>query len=65
MIHIKTPGEIAVMREGGKKLGTILNDLLTFSQPGVVLMDIEKRANELIERAGATASFSRRGCFND
>ncbi len=58
MIHIKTPTEIAVMREGGKKLGVILNDLLTFSQPGVVLMDIEKRANELIERAGATASFA-------
>ncbi len=57
MIHIKTPEDIAVMREGGKKLGTILDDLLAFSTPGVVLMDIEKRANELIEKSGAAASF--------
>lgn len=58
MIHIKTPEEIAVMREGGKKLGTILEDLLEFSQEGVVLMDIEKRANELINKSGGTASFA-------
>jgi len=58
MIHLKTPEEIAIMCEGGKKLGTILNDLLEFSQPGVVLIDIEKRANTLIEKAGATASFA-------
>jgi len=58
MIDIKTPEEIAVMREGGKKLGIILQDLLAFSQPNVVLLDIEKRANELIKKADATASFS-------
>ena len=57
MIHIKTPEEIAIMREGGKKLGTILEDLLEFSAPGIVLMDIEKRACDLIEKAGAAASF--------
>jgi methionyl aminopeptidase len=57
MIHIKTPEEIAVMREGGRKLGTILNDLLDFSKEGVVLTDIEKRACELIEKSGAAASF--------
>ncbi len=57
MIHVKTPEEIAIMREGGRKLGTILDDLLVFSQPGVVLMDIEKRACDLIEKSGATASF--------
>ena len=58
MIHIKTPEEIAIMREGGRKLGTILEDLLAFSQLGVILMDIEKRACELIEKAGAVASFA-------
>lgn len=58
MIHIKTPEEIAIMREGGKKLGIILEDLLEFSQTGVVLLDIEKRANELILASGATPSFS-------
>jgi methionyl aminopeptidase len=57
MIHLKTPQEIAVMREGGKKLGTILEDLLAYSIPGTVCTDIENHANELIEKAGATASF--------
>lgn len=57
MIHIKTPEEIALMREGGKKLGSILNDLLDFSTEGIVLTDIEKRACELIEKSGAAASF--------
>lgn len=57
MIHIKTPEEIAIMGEGGRKLGTILEDLLSFSTHGVVLMDIEKRACDLIEKSGATASF--------
>jgi methionyl aminopeptidase len=57
MIHLKTREEIAVMSEGGRKLGSILEDLLAFSTPGVVLMDIEKRACVLIEKAGATASF--------
>jgi len=57
MIHLKTPEEIAIMGEGGRKLGAILEDLLTYSQPGVVLTDIENRACELIEKAGAAASF--------
>lgn len=57
MIHLKTREEIAVMREGGRKLGTILEDLLAFSETGVVLMDIEKRACALIEKEGAIASF--------
>ncbi len=57
MIHLKTPEEIALMREGGRKLGTILDDLLAHSAPGVILTDIEKRANELIGKEGATASF--------
>ena len=57
MIHIKTPDEIAAMREGGRKLGDILEELLAFSQPGVVLMDIEKLACDLIEKFGGTASF--------
>jgi methionyl aminopeptidase len=58
MIHIKTPEEIAIMQEGGKKLGSILEDLLAFSSRGVILMDIEKRANELIEKSGGIASFA-------
>lgn len=57
MIDIKTPEEIAVMREGGRRLGNILTQLLEYSQPGIILMDIEKKADELITKNDATASF--------
>lgn len=45
------------MREGGAKLGAILQDLLAMAQPGVALLDIEARAQELIRQAGGEASF--------
>ena len=58
MIDIKTPEEIAVMREGGRRLGNILEELLEYSQPGIILNDIEKKAVELIAKNGAIGSFS-------
>ncbi len=57
MIHRKTGEEIAVMREGGAKLGSILVTLLQFAQPGVSLSAIEEQANMLIDKSGGTASF--------
>lgn len=45
------------MREGGAKLGSILQALLQFAQPGIPLIEIEKRANELINTSGGSASF--------
>ena len=57
MIHRKTKEEIAVMFEGGQKLGTILNTLVSFAQPGIKLTEIEKYANDLIDKSGGTASF--------
>lgn len=70
---VRTKEELAVMREGGGKLGVILQDLLEFSQTGVGLLDIDARADQLIEEAGGTASFKTvRGytwatclCIND
>ncbi len=58
MINLKKPEEIAIMREGGKKLGAILQELLLFSKVGVSLNDIEKRAVDLIAKAGGTPSFT-------
>ena len=58
MIDIKTPEQIKDMREGGRRLGNILQELLDFSEPGVVLTDIEKKAVALIDKNGATGSFS-------
>lgn len=57
MIISKTPDQIAVMREGGAKLGAILQKLLDKVQPGVSLMDIETLADGLIRQAGGEASF--------
>lgn len=57
MIAIRTSEEIVIMREGGQKLGRILDELLAVETPGVSLLEIEKKADELIVAAGGTASF--------
>jgi methionyl aminopeptidase len=58
MIRPKTKEEITKMREGGKILGTILLELLEYSQVGIKLTDIEARANKRIDDFGAKASFA-------
>ncbi len=57
MIVTKTPGEIAIMREGGQKLGGILEQLLALAIPGENLLHIESEAQRLIKEAGGTPSF--------
>lgn len=57
MIDIKRTQDISVMAEGGKKLGEILQKLLTMAQPGVSLLEIDTKADELINETGGTASF--------
>lgn len=57
MIHRKTKEEIALMQEGGKRLGSMLQKLLVFAQPGIALLEIEKEANRLIDFSDGTASF--------
>lgn len=47
------------MREGGEKLGTILQRLLKFSEPGISLREIDEYAGVLIHEAGATPSFTK------
>ncbi len=53
----KTPQELAIMAEGGRKLGDILQELLKFSDVGVTLNEIERQANVLITQAGGKPSF--------
>lgn len=45
------------MKEGGKKLGIILEKLLAYLQPSVSLLEIEDLANRLINQDGGEASF--------
>lgn len=48
---------IPAMTTGGRKLGTILVELLDASKPGVNLLEIEALAMKLIKSAGGSASF--------
>jgi methionyl aminopeptidase len=56
-IKIKTADEVKIMAEGGEKLARVKKALMKAVAPGVSAMDIEKLANELIEKEGAKASF--------
>lgn len=58
MIHKKTPQEIEIMRDGGKRLGNVLQQLLEIAQPGVSLVEIDKKASELIASYDAVPSFT-------
>ena len=57
MIRIKTKEEIEILKEGGKKLAAILNELGRMARPGVSTGDLEARACELIEKAGGRPAF--------
>lgn len=57
MIQKKTKEEISIMREGGAKLGTILDALLAMASPGISLADIEREADRRIAGSGGTPSF--------
>lgn len=58
-IPLKTPQEIQIMTSGGKKLSRILSQLVKFTHVGTNLLDIEKKANELIAQEGAKPAFKR------
>ncbi|MCL4359898.1 type I methionyl aminopeptidase [Patescibacteria group bacterium] len=57
MNYTKTEEALHAMHEGGKALGTILQDLLGFARPGIRLSEIEDRGNAAILAAGGTPSF--------
>ncbi|MBI2103439.1 type I methionyl aminopeptidase [Candidatus Woesebacteria bacterium] len=56
-INIKTPAEIEIMKEGGKKLALIKNSLKKSVREGVSAEKIEELASSLIEESGGKASF--------
>ncbi len=56
-IIIKTEEEIAKLREGGKRLGTILAKVAARIAPGVSTYDLDAYARELIAAGGDTAAF--------
>ncbi|KKQ92037.1 MAG: Methionine aminopeptidase [Candidatus Woesebacteria bacterium GW2011_GWB1_39_10] len=58
-IKIKTPEEIQIMAEGGKKLARVKNALKEAVKAGVHASDIEDLAMDLIHAEGAEASFAK------
>ncbi len=57
MILIKTPAEIAALREGGRKLAEILEKLKEAVQPGVTTKELDRLAESLIFSAGGKPAF--------
>lgn len=57
MMNTKTRQEIEIMREGGTKVGAILQELLHISEIGSNLMDLEQLSRKRIQEAGGTPSF--------
>ena len=57
MITIKTEEEIQVMREGGKMLAHILEDIAKDIAPGVTTKQLDTKAEKLIKEAGAKPAF--------
>ncbi len=57
MIIIKTAKEIAIIREGGKILGSILKRLLSQVKPGITTGYLERMACDLVKKAGGRPSF--------
>lgn len=57
MIHIKTPEEIAAMREGGKILAEILHELALFAKIGMRTDELNLKAEMLMAKYDVAPSF--------
>lgn len=57
MISIKTPEEIKILREGGKKLASVLYSVAKMAKPGIKTIDLDKEAERLIREAGGEPAF--------
>jgi len=57
MITKKTPEEIDILREGGKRLGTIIEKLSKLIKPGISIEVFEDEARRLIKEYGDTPAF--------
>lgn len=59
MIKLKSPQEIKIMQEAGKKLRKVVADLLPMIKPGVTTKEINDKAEELIKQNGGETSFGK------
>ncbi len=59
MIKIKTPEEIEIMAQAGKKLARVKKALAQAVKPSVNALEIEQLAAELVREEGAEGSFNK------
>ncbi len=59
MIHLKTKHEIELMHEGGRKLRTVVNELVPKIKVGMTTNEVDQLAEKLILSQGAEPSFKR------
>ncbi len=57
MSLIKTPEEIAIMREGGKILAAVLKEVAVMAKPGITTLELDRAAEALILKHGAKPAF--------
>ncbi|MEK7510465.1 MAG: type I methionyl aminopeptidase [Patescibacteria group bacterium] len=57
MISLKTPQEIEIMREGGRRLAQIMRELQVQVQPGISTDELDKYAESQILKARAKPAF--------
>jgi methionyl aminopeptidase len=57
MIIIKTPEEIEILREGGKRLATVLYKVKEIVKPGISTLELDKYAEKLIKEMGDYPAF--------
>lgn len=57
MIKLKTPEDIALLTEGGKRLAQIMTELETMVKPGLNTIELENYAMKRITEAGDQAAF--------
>lgn len=56
-VTVKSEREIALMREAGKILADVHNQLEEIIAPGITTMEIDRKGEELIRKAGCIPSF--------
>ncbi len=59
-IIIKTKEEIEILREGGRRLATVLNKVKEVIQPGISTYELDKYAEQLIREYGVKLQTRRR-----
>lgn len=54
---IKTKEEMNILKEGGKKLAWIIDELTSYIKPGVSTLELDERAHELFDSVEGTPAF--------